>query len=164
MRSRILVSAGVLAFVLALLALTPVSHPIQAQSSQPIVCDSTLITLDYLAEHDYGFHSSMDVSKFEKGQFKPLFDTMMASMAGGKMQGTAEAMMAATPAAMMSGTADAMMAATPAAMMEGTQGAAMAMTELKPGNVSGEDPSCAELRTEVEAYLGKALSQGMMKK
>jgi hypothetical protein len=30
-------------------------------------CDSTTILLLYIADHDYGFHSMMDVSTFEKG-------------------------------------------------------------------------------------------------
>ncbi len=133
MRSRILVSVGLIALVFAFVSLAPAIRPTQAQGDKATVCDSTLITLTYLAEHDYGFHASTDLSKFEKGQFKPWFDAMMA-MTGENMQGTA----------------DAMMAATPAAMMQGTQDASMMMTELKPGNVSGEDPACTALRAEVE--------------
>ncbi len=147
MRSRILVSLMVIVVVFAFVTLTPAIRPTQAQADKTTVCDSTLITLTYLAEHDYGYHSSMDLSKFEKGQFKPWFDAMMA-MTGANMQGTA----------------DAMMAATPAAMMQGTQDASTMMTELKPGSVSGEDPACSALRTEVEGYLAKTISQGMMKK
>ncbi|MFN8417975.1 MAG: hypothetical protein U0528_01820 [Anaerolineae bacterium] len=74
----------------------------QAQSmDSAIVCDSTLITLLYVAEHDYGFHSMTDVSTIEKGQYKPLFDAMMASMDGGMMESTPDSMMAGTPDAMM---------------------------------------------------------------
>ncbi len=146
MGSRLLVSVGLIVVVFAFVTLTPASHPTQAQGGKATVCDSTLITLTYLAEHDYGFHSSTDLSKFEKGQFKPWFDAMMA-MTGGKMQATADAMMAATSAAMMQGTQDSSM-----------------MTELKPGNIAGEDPACTALRAEVEGYLDRTISQGMMKK
>jgi hypothetical protein len=35
-----------------------------------VTCDSTLVTLLYLAEHDYSFHSMLDVSKLDKGQYR----------------------------------------------------------------------------------------------
>ena len=143
MRNKILALAMLVTTLVAVLALSATTRPVQAQGDKPVVCDSTLITLTYLAEHDYAYHSSMDLAKFEKGQFKPLFDAMMTSM-----QGTPEAMMAATP--------DAMMAGTQQAMMSGV--------ELKPGVVQGEDASCAGLRADVEAFLYKTLSSKMMTK
>ena len=58
------------------------SRTAQAQDDMMThTCDSTLIALLYIAEHDYGFHAmSVDVSTFEKGQYAPLFDEMMAMM------------------------------------------------------------------------------------
>jgi hypothetical protein len=123
-----------------------------AQSDSAIVCDSTLVTLLYLAEHDYGFKSAIDASKFEKAQFKPWFDSMMA-MGGTMMEATQPAMMESTKDAMNSG---AMMETTQPAMMESTKdamnGGAM-MASLKPGVVQGENESCTKLRAEIEGFL-----------
>jgi hypothetical protein len=104
------------------------------------VCDSTLITLLYIAEHDYGFQSmEMDLSTFDKGQYAPLFDAMMAMMEGEEM---------ATEEAMME---DEM-------MMEPMEG----MTMLTPGTIEGEDEACTALRAELDAYLYQVLSAEMM--
>ncbi|MBI5666925.1 MAG: hypothetical protein HZC41_02885 [Chloroflexi bacterium] len=138
MRTRwfVLSVVAILVLVLALL-------PAQAQDSGMIVCDSTLITLLYLAEHDYGFHPMTDVAQFDKGQFAPLFDAMMAEM------------MEATPEAMMEEATPEMM--TEETMMEG-------MTQLQPGVVEGENEACTQLRAEVEAFLYETLKSGMMMK
>ena len=60
-----------------LLLVVPFAVPASAQDSGMIVCDSTLITLLFVAEHDFGYEPMMDVSTFEKGQYAPLFDAMM---------------------------------------------------------------------------------------
>lgn len=139
MRNRVLSLSIAVCLLLTIIAVGSVPTRVQAQSGN-VVCDSTLITLLYAAEHDYGFHSAMDLTKFEKGQFTPLFTSMMSA---GAMMGTADAMMAAaTPGAMMA-TQNAMMSGTPDAMM----------TALKPGVVTGEDTACTSLRAEVEGYL-----------
>jgi hypothetical protein len=57
----------------------------QAQDSSLTTCDSTLLLLVLLAERDYGYTPTMDVSGFERGQFTPLFDEMRANMGGGSM-------------------------------------------------------------------------------
>jgi hypothetical protein len=133
------------AIVVLSLALLPA---VQAQDSGMIVCDSTLVTLLYLAEHDYGFHSMMDVSTIDKGQFQPWFDAMMSG----------EMMAEATPDAMMSGD---MMEATPEMM--GTEDAMMqGMTTLQPGAVAGEPEACTQLRAEVESFLYAQLNSSMM--
>lgn len=47
-----------------------------------VTCDASTILLLYLAEHDYGFHSmEQDAANFAKGQYAPLFETMMAENA-----------------------------------------------------------------------------------
>ncbi len=143
MRKQLLTLAAVVTLAITAIAV-PVAQPVHAQGDQPVVCDSTLITLLYVAEHDYAFKSSMDVSKLEKGQFAPLFDAMMTSM------------MEATPAAMMESTPEAMMDSTPAAMMGGV--------ELKAGIVQGEPETCTQLRAELESFLYTKLSEGMMMK
>ncbi len=135
MRNRFFSVLVCCALLAAAFAFNPVPRVAQAQGM--VTCDSTLITLLYLAAHDYQFHSAMDVSTVDKGQFKSLFDAMMT----GSTMATEEPMMG-TEAPMM-GTAEAMMT-------------------LKPGVVTGENATCTSLRAEVETYLyGKLTS--MMK-
>jgi hypothetical protein len=108
-----------------------------------VTCDSTLVTLLYIAEHDYGFHSMYDISRLDKGQYGPLFDAMMAMMESDST------MMEATPEAEM-------MESTPeAGMMEG-------ITMLTPGGVAGEDQFCTDLRAELDAFFYDAFTQAMM--
>lgn len=142
---RVLLTAA-LAFALALSTFVSFSsQTAQAQDDMMAhTCDSTLIALLYIAEHDYGFHAmSVDVSTFEKGQYAPFFEAMMAMM-GDDMMATEEAMMAEDD---MMGTEDSMMGD---------------MVMLTPGHIDGEDPACAMLRDELDAFLYAKLSEGMM--
>lgn len=107
-----------------------------------IVCDSTLITLLYIAEHDFGYEPMMDVSHFEKGQYTPLFDAMMMMEEGGMTQEM-----------------------TPEAMMEGdiAEGEMMGeMTMLAPGNIEGEPAECTELRAALDGFFYEHFTMGMM--
>jgi hypothetical protein len=133
---------------LAFSALTPV---LAQDSMNQVTCDSTLVTLLYIAEHDYGFHSMLDVSKLDKGQYGPLFDQMMAMGEGGGM--SAEA----TPeAGMMENTPEASMGSTPeSGMMEST-------TMLTPGTVAGEDQFCTDLRTELDTFFYNTFTSASM--
>lgn len=107
-------------------------------------CDSTLIALLYIAEYNYGFEAmSVDVSTFEKGQYAPLFDAMMAMMSGDDMMATEEAMMGEEET-----------------MDSGEMMGDMVM--LTPGNIEGEDPACTALRAELDAFLYATLSEDMM--
>jgi hypothetical protein len=121
--------------LLALVVLGVGVFPALAQDTAMMhVCDSTTILLLYIAENDYGFQSMMDVSTFDKGQYAPLFDAMMAEEPmGDDTMATEEAMM---------GDAS--------------------MTMLMPLTVPDEDPECTALRAEVEAYLYTSLSMGTM--
>lgn len=113
-------------------------------------CDSTTILLLYLAEHDYGYQPMMDVSTFDKGQYAPLFDAMMADMgAEGEMMGEETMGEEMTDETM----------APDEAMMDESMGE---MTMLMPLAVPDEDPACTALRAEVEAYLYEAVSMGTM--
>jgi hypothetical protein len=114
----------------------------------PHVCDSTLILMLYIAEHDYGFESMMDLSTFEKGQFKALFEAMMGEddmMSDDDMAGDEDDMMSDEDDMM----ADDMMADD-------------MMVVLLPGHVEGEDMACTALREEVEAFLTAAIEDSMM--
>lgn len=130
-------------FALALTAITALPRTVQAQDGM-IVCDSTLITLLYVAESDYGFKPMMDVSTLEKGQFKALFEAMMMDM------------MESTPEAMMESTPETMMESTPEAMMESVV--------LAPGKVADENEACTTLRAEIEAFLLAEFKADMMMK
>ena len=131
----------VFALLAGLIAL-PAPHATDAQDGM-ITCDSTLITLLFIAENDYGFHSMMDVSTIDKGQFAPAFEAMMAMMDDEMMdeEMADEEMM------------DEEMAEEE--MMDD-------MMMLAPGVVAGEAAECTALREEVEAYLYKAISDEMM--
>lgn len=137
------------ALSLALITAGATTRTSQAQDNMMThVCDSTLIALLYIAEHDYGFvPMSADLSTFEKGQYAPLFEAMMsmmgeeAMMEGDDMMATEEAMMESE-------------AMADSSMME--------MVALTPGHVTDEDPACTELRTELDAFLFAALTESMM--
>jgi hypothetical protein len=117
----------------------------RAQDMNQVTCDSTLVSLLYIAEYNYGFHSMLDVATLDKGQYSGLFDAMMADMSseGGMME--------ETPAPDMG----MMETATPDMSME-------SMTTLTPGNVDGEDQFCTDLRAELDTFLYDALTHEMM--
>lgn len=127
-----------------LLLVVPFAVPTSAQDMGMIVCDSTLITLLYIAEHDYGYSPMMDVSVFEKGQYAPLFDEMMSMMEEGDMMGDM----------------------TPEAMMEEGEMAEDEMmgemTMLAPGNIEGEPAECTELRAALDSFFYEHFTMGMM--
>jgi hypothetical protein len=106
-------------------------------SSQGIVCDSTLLLLLYLAERDYGFTPASDLTTFELGQFRSRFDELSTaseeSTAGDEEAGTEG-----------EGTA---------AEGEGGDSSGTTTFQLLPGDVSGEDAACTQLRSEVYEYL-----------
>lgn len=141
MRNRIRFTTIVFAIALLTVALSGA----QAQDDmmgETIVCDSTLITLLYIAENDYGFHSMMDVSQFEKGQFAPLFEEMMAQM-DDEMGDMSDEDMGEDMSGEDMSDED---------MGDDMSGDDMMVT-LEPGVVEGEDPACTELRAEVESFL-----------
>ncbi len=130
-----------------LLLVVSFAVPASAQDSGMIVCDSTLITLLYIAEHDFGYVPMTDVSTFEKGQYAPLFEAMM--MEEGEMS-----------------EGDMMEEMTPEAMMEEgdmSEGEMMDdMMMLPAGMVEGEPAECTALRAELESYFYEHFSMGMM--
>jgi hypothetical protein len=150
MRRRFITLCTTLLFVASFaFAIALPAQPAAAQDMQPVVCDSTLVLLLYIAEHDHGFQSMHDVSTLDKGQYAPWFDAMMAMMDEG-MEATADPMMEATAE---------MMEEEP--MGEESMGDEM-MTTLVPGNVAGEPELCTQVRAEVEAFLVSKLSESLM--
>src|SRR5690606_37562351 len=112
------------------------------------VCDSTTILLLYIAEHDYGFHSMMDVASFDKGQYAPLFEEMMAMMDDGEMMDDAD--MEATEE-MMDESMD------EEEMMDDEM-----MSTLELPVIAGEDEACTALRAELDTFFYDALFGMMM--
>jgi hypothetical protein len=111
------------------------------------VCDSTTILMLYIAENDYGYQPMMDISTFEKGQYAPLFDMMMANMEEGEMM---EEEPMAEEETMMEEEA----------MAEGEMGEDMMM--LAPATIPDEDPACTELRASVESFIYDHFAMEMM--
>lgn len=144
MRNRFIALCTALLFIASFALVTAIpSRPAAAQDTEPVVCDSTLVLLVYIAEHDYGFQPMLDVSTLEKGQYAPLFEAMMSMTDGAES------------------TAEAMMESTPEMMGTESMGDEM-MATLAPGDVAGEPELCTQLRGEVEAFLFSEFEQGMM--
>lgn len=144
MRNRFVSLCMALLFVASFaLAIALPAQPAAAQAMEPVVCNSTLVLLVYIAEHDHGFQSMYDVSALEKGPYAPLFDAMMS------MMDSAES------------TAEPMMESTPEMMATEAMGDEM-MTALTPGNIAGEPELCTQLRGEVEAFLFAKFEQDTM--
>jgi hypothetical protein len=131
--------------VLLLAVILPASA--QDDSMEGMIhCDSTLISLLFVAEYSYGFHSMMDVSTFDKGQYAPLFESMMSMMDDEMMD---EDMAADDEMMEDDMAADDM-------MMEDD------MMMLSPGVIEDEAAECTELRAEVEGFLYDHFSMMMM--
>jgi hypothetical protein len=142
----------VLTIVLLVVLVLSLVLPVAAQDDSMdgmITCDSTLITLLLVAETDYGFHSMMDVSQFDKGQYEPLFESMMTMMDDESMD---EDM--ADDEMMDDESMDEDMADDE--MMDDE------MMTLSPGVIEGEPTECTDLRTEIESYLYDHFSMTLM--
>ena len=133
----------VLAVIGAVLVMSLGLSTVAAQDSGMVTCDSTLITLLYVAEHDYGYSPMTDVSNIDKGQFTPLFDSMMAM--SDQMDMTEEPQMDMTEEVDMTMTDEAGM-----------------MTHLEPGVVADENVVCTSLGVELEQYLFDHFQSDMM--
>ena len=153
-----------LLIVFALLAVLLVAPAAQAQemTETPVVCDSTLVTLLLVAEHDYDYLSDMmmmadngHMPNVDLGQFKPIIDSITAMMMAMPQMSDSEMQMMATEEAQ---TMD-LMAMSDVDLMKmwvketNMTGDVSAMTMLTEGAVAGEDPACSALRTDVQHFL-----------
>lgn len=149
----------VLVVVLSGIALVPV---LSAQDDAPVVCDSTLVTLLLVAEHDYDYLSAKmdmgeEVPNIDLGQYGPVMDAivamMMAMMDEEDDMGMDEMDMAAHDQMLADMMAMDSVAAVAAYM--GSMGMEMGadMTTLAPGAVAGEDPLCTQVRADVEQFI-----------
>lgn len=130
--------------VLSIVAGGVVLRPAAAQDDMMThTCDSSTILLLFIAEYEFGYQNmEMDLSTFEKGQFAPLFESMMMMddmMDEPMMEGTEEAMM--EDDMMMS---EDMMAEIDAMMMGDM---------MLPDGMEGEDEACTALRMDVQRFI-----------
>lgn len=110
----------------------------QDGQTSPIFCESSLMLLVALAQRDYGFQPSVDVSQFEYGQYRNYY---------GGMMGTGDMGTGDTGTDMMATDEADMMATDEAGTTDGS------MMLLNPPLVLNEDLRCTELRTSVEAFF-----------
>ena len=116
-----------------------VARPAHAQEDTPTtVCDSTLMLLLFIAQHDYGFQSAVDVNTFDRGQFGPWFDAHSAATSGA----------AGTDAVATAEAGDASVGTDATAEAD-----APPLTVLVPGVVAGEAVECTALRAELENFF-----------
>ncbi|MCA0455859.1 MAG: hypothetical protein LCI00_17920 [Chloroflexi bacterium] len=130
-------------------------NPIRAQDT-PLVCDSTLVTLLLVAEHNYGYLTNMQTmsgtsSNIEFGAYKPLFENnmmMQESMSGDNMDmSTEEPMMGEM---MTKSNADVIKEYLSSMSMDVMVDP---MSMLPTGALPNEDASCTSLRADVEHFL-----------
>lgn len=158
-------SLGVFALISLLIGFIVPAAVAQDEMAK-ITCDSTLVTLLLVAEHDYDYLSAkmMDEEmmdhpalRIDKGALTPLVEEIMAMMIAMMEE---DPNMGMTPEQMAAHDAmlAEMMMKTPAEMvasymMSMNMEMAEEMTELQPGNVAGEDPVCTEVRADVEKFI-----------
>lgn len=146
-----------LAFVLVMAVFAaPMARPTSAQETTPTtVCDSTLMLLLYIAQHDYGFQSTSDLNIFDRGQYSLWFNNMMAEQAAaGSMEATAEAGDTGAVATAEAGDTGAVATAEAGdtGSTTGSEGT-LSATVLNPGVVTGEAAECTALRAELETFF-----------
>jgi hypothetical protein len=140
--------------------LTPTRQAAFAQDAAPVSCDSTLVTLLLVAEHDYDYLSSKvdtdeGVPNVDFGQFGPLVESIMTMMMETMGEMTEEEMMAMQEmesmlAPMMEMTSSEIIASYEMAMGMEMMGD---ITQLAPGDIAGENQLCTALRADVERFL-----------
>jgi hypothetical protein len=162
------------------LVLTSAPSPTKAQDNGPITCDSSLVLMLLIAQQDYGFHSqTLDLARFERGQYAPLF-TMLESdpawqesqlsnqpgMTGQDQAGQTDQ----TGQAGQSGQTDQSGQAgqsdqagqTDQSGQAGQSDQAGQVTgiTLQPATIQGEDQYCSQLRTELVSFLSSEIQVG----
>ena len=154
---RLAASICLSVLVLSIFAVRPAV--VRAQDASPVVCDSTLVTLLLVAEHDYDYLSNMmdngGIPNVDLGQFDHLIHDTIAMMQSMEMSAeemaTMEAMQAQLDEMMAMSTTD-MLHSYDMSMAMGTE-EPMAMTSLEPGNVAGENDLCTTVRADVEKFI-----------
>lgn len=149
---------GVSLAIVAVLAFGFLPAASYAQDDMAVACDSTLVTLLLVAEHDYDYLShmmdgEMGMPNVDLGQFSSVINSIIAMMQAMEMSEEDMAMMEE-----MQPMLDEMMMMSRDEMLHqydmGMGMEAMdAMTVLPPGDVAGENELCTTLRADVEKFL-----------
>ena len=156
MRTLRRLSLALFAAALALAAFGFRPAVARAQDSMPVTCDSTLVVLLLVAEHDYDYLSHMEMMpNVELGQYHGLITGIVAMMQSMEMSDEQmmemEAMQGRLDELMMMSSADMLHEYDMMGMSDGDTMDEMAM--LPPGDVPGEDELCTSLRADVEKFL-----------
>ncbi len=161
------------AAALALAIFAPGSARVTRAQDKPLTCDSTLVTLLLVAEHNYDYLTNMEkngskIPDVEFGDYKPLLTNIMSNMMAMEQNMTQEQMDAAAMQDKAMGDMMGMsnkdiidqyltsMMMDSGSMAEATadaMGSMDAMTMLPTGALANEDPACTALRTDVEHFL-----------
>lgn len=76
---------GIALLIVLLVAMGVVPAAAQDGDSENVQCDASTILLLLVAEGDYGFHSELDLSVYDRGEFSDMFGFMMDNMMGDDM-------------------------------------------------------------------------------
>ena len=140
---------------------TPRTAEAQDDASMGIACDSTLVLLLLLAEHNFDYISGMDetimseMPAFDYGQYTYILEDTVAMMTA-MMDEMSDEEMAEAEAThamveeMMGMDAAGILAGYDAAMGNEAMGD---MSVLAPGNVAGEPAECTSLRASLEQFI-----------
>jgi hypothetical protein len=138
-----------------------ITVPLSAQDEMKHVCDSTLVTLLLVAEHDYDYLSAKmdmgeEVPAIEYGQYGPVIDSIVAMMLT-QAESSEPTMTEEEMAAHDQMLTDMMVMDTAGMVASYMTGMNMtmeeSMTTLTSGSVADEDPVCAEVRADVEKFI-----------
>jgi len=144
--------------LLALLTGLVFAPAVGAQDDMGVVCDSTLVTLLLVAEHDYDYisgmmDSGMEMPALDLGQYGPVIDSIVAMMMAMMEEESGEAMDMEAHDQMLADMMEMDSAGMVAAYMSEMNMEMGEMTNLTPGHVAGEDPICATVRADVENFI-----------
>jgi hypothetical protein len=156
-QKRFLSLTIVLTLVFGLLIAPAAQAQMSTESAAPVVCDSTLVTLLLVAEHDYDYLSNMEMNRgtmpnVDMGIYKPIIDSIMSMMTSHQSMSTDQMQMMATEEAQAKSMSDEDLMKMWVKETKMTGDVAM-MTMLTQGDVPGEDPACSALRKDVQHFL-----------
>jgi hypothetical protein len=122
-------------------------------------CDSSTILLAGLAQRYFGYTpSDVTLGNYAYGQYGPLFDT--STMMAPSMEATADMSMEATADTSGSTTGTTGEATADASGVSDNPTLAPSTVMLSPAVISGEDPSCTQLRTSLESFFSTRMQSG----
>lgn len=162
MRSLYRLFAIITVAALALVVFVPGSTRVAHAQDKAITCDSTLVTLLLVAEHNYDYLTNMEknggkIPNVDFGDYKPLIENIMSMMMAMQNNMTQDQMDTAMKEdkmmADMMGMSNKDIIDQYLKDMKMDGGMMDAMSQLPTGALANEDPACTTLRTDVEHFL-----------